>query len=244
MAISNNQKIFSIEGNVGAGKSTFLRMIKEYLKVQIVFEPIEKWQNVGGTGNLLDKFYADTNRWAYTFQTYAFITRIQEQEDQAKINPNSIQILERSVYSDRYCFAQNSFELGTMTALEWHLYQEWFSWLVDTYTQRPHGFIYLKVDPTICYQRLLKRSRQEEASVPLEYLQKLHEKHEAWLIEKKDIAPSVQEIPVLVLDCNNDFEFNKAEQIKHIDKIEAFLNGGNKLISIRKDLDMQEPCKN
>jgi deoxyadenosine/deoxycytidine kinase len=237
MALSHNQKIFIVEGNIGAGKSTFLKLIKDYLKVQIVFEPIEAWQNVGGTGNLLEKFYKDSPRWAYTFQTYAFITRIKEQEDKAKINSYPIQLLERSVYSDRYCFAKNAFELGNMMLMEWHLYQEWFSWLAETYTQQPHGFIYLKVDPAICYQRLLKRNRDEEATVPLDYLQKLHEKHESWLIEKKDIAPYMKDIPVLVLDCNNDFESNKVETMQHIEKIEAFFNQGTYEVSLRKNID-------
>ena len=75
MHAQNNQKYFVVEGNIGAGKSTFLKVINTFLNAQVVFEPHEKWQNVAGE-NLLDRFYADTQRWAYTFQTYAFITRI------------------------------------------------------------------------------------------------------------------------------------------------------------------------
>ena len=184
MHAHTNQKYFVLEGNIGAGKSTFLKVINTFLNAQVVYEPHEKWQNVAGD-NLLDRFYADTQRWAYTFQTYAFITRILEREKAARRNAQPFQILERSVYSDRYCFAQNCYELGLMNALEWKLYQEWFSWLVDTYTTRPSGFIYLQTDPKICYKRLLKRNRSEEAGVSLEYLELLHNKHEKWLIEKR-----------------------------------------------------------
>jgi len=219
------QKNFIVEGNIGAGKSTFLKMIKDYLNVQIVYEPLAKWQSVGGTSeNILEKFYNDTSRWAYSFQTYAFVTRIMEQEAHAKINTYSTQILERSVYSDRYCFAKNCFELGTMNSLEWKLYQEWFAWLVDNYTVKPNGFIYMQTDPVVCYQRLQKRNRSEEAVVPIEYLQKLHDKHEQWLIEKTGVAPYLKDTPVLVLDCNSDFEHNVAQQERHIEKIVAFLH--------------------
>lgn len=218
------QKCFIVEGNIGAGKSTFLKIVQNYLNAQIVFEPHEKWQKVGGTENLLEKFYTDTSRWAYTFQSYAFITRVIEQEEHAKKNPFSVQVLERSVYSDRYCFAKNCFEMGTMTALEWKLYQEWFSWLVDNYTVKPDGFIYLHTDPIVCFQRLLKRNRKEEASVPLSYLEKLHEKHEDWLMKKKDVAPYIKKTPVLVLECNNDFEHSKQEQEKHMQKISSFFD--------------------
>lgn len=216
------QKCFILEGNIGAGKSTFLKIVQERLAVQPVFEPCEKWQKVGGTENLLEKFYADTARWAYTFQSYAFITRVLEQLEAAKRNPFDAQVLERSVYSDRYCFAKNCFELGTMSLLEWKLYQEWFNWLVDNYALKPNGFIYLRTDPMVCFQRLLKRNRSEESSVPLSYLELLHKKHEDWLIRKEDVATYVAQTPVLVLDCNADFEHDERVQAEHMAKIVEF----------------------
>ena len=45
-----------VEGNIGAGKSTFLKMVNDYLDLQIVYEPHEQWQDVGGE-NVLDHFY-------------------------------------------------------------------------------------------------------------------------------------------------------------------------------------------
>ena len=92
MHAQNNQKYFVVEGNIGAGKSTFLKVINTFLNAQVVYEPHEKWQNVGGE-NLLENFYADTQRWAYTFQTYAFITRILEREKAALKNTQPFQIL-------------------------------------------------------------------------------------------------------------------------------------------------------
>ncbi len=216
------QKCFILEGNIGAGKSTFLKIVQERLAVQPVFEPCEKWQKVGGTENLLEKFYSDTARWAYTFQSYAFITRVLEQLEMAKKNQFGAQVLERSVYSDRYCFARNCFELGTMSLLEWKLYQEWFNWLIDNYAIKPDGFIYLRTDPMVCFQRLLKRNRKEEASVPLSYLELLHKKHEDWLIKKEDVADYIKQTPILVLECDADFEHDEQEQARHMEKIVAF----------------------
>ena len=42
-----------------------------------------QWQNVGSTAghnghNLLDKFYNDKERYAYTFQNYIFFTRMMQ----------------------------------------------------------------------------------------------------------------------------------------------------------------------
>jgi deoxyadenosine/deoxycytidine kinase len=215
-------KHFVIEGNIGAGKSTFLKTIDQYLTAQIVYEPHEKWQSVGGE-NLLELFYKDPQRWAYSFQTYAFITRILEQQTAALKAYQPFQVLERSVYSDRYCFAYNCFEMGLITQLEWQLYQEWFSWLVDTYTAQPSGFIYLQTDPEVCFERLQKRSRSEEKSVSLDYLKLLHAKHESWLIHKHGITDTLKQVPVLVLQCNEEFENNPRVQKEHMIKIAEFL---------------------
>src|SRR5581483_8466138 len=97
-------------------------------------------------------------------------------------------------------------EQGVMNPLEWQLYQEWFKWLIEEHHYKPYGFIYLKTDPEVCYQRMLQRNRSEECTVTLDYLKMIHEKHENWLIKKKDIASYLHDIPVLVLECNNDFE--------------------------------------
>ncbi len=221
MSKNNDILSLSVEGNIGAGKSTFLKIIKEWLAVQIVYEPHEKWQKVGGQ-NLLDKFYKDTARWAYTFQTYAFITRVMEQEAAARNVTHLVQVLDRSVYSDRYCFAKNCFDMGSMNALEWKLYQEWFSWLVGAYTSKIKGFIYLQTDPEVCYSRLVKRNRSEESTVSLDYLTMIHEKHEQWLVYGKELESNLKNAPVLVLECNKDFEYDLQEQEKHMKKISEF----------------------
>lgn len=222
---TTDQRCFIVEGNIGAGKSTFLQLLRDKLHLPIVFEPHTKWQNVEGTQeNILDLFYKDTNRWAYTFQTYAFVTRVMVQQEHAKRNPGGVQILERSVFSDRYCFAKNAFEMGSMNALEWKLYQEWFTWLVENYTTKPAGFIYLQVDPDVCHDRLRKRARSEETTVSLDYLQKLHNKHERWLVNQQAVEPYLANVPVLVLPANVDFVENKALQDEHLQKVELFVN--------------------
>lgn len=210
-----------IEGNIGAGKSTFLKIVREYLNVQVVFEPHERWQNVGGH-NLLNHFYKDMKRWAYTFQSYAFISRVQTQAQEALKMQEPVQIVERSVFSDRYCFARNCYELGFMSELEWKLYQEWFSWLI-TVLPLPHAFIYLRTDPSTCYNRIQKRSRSEEELIDKAYLTKLHHCHEAWLIEKKEVSELVRTIPVLTLECSADFEHNQELQRAQVKQILAFL---------------------
>ncbi|MCL5436791.1 MAG: deoxynucleoside kinase [Candidatus Dependentiae bacterium] len=213
---------FAVEGNIGAGKTTFLRVMSEALDMQVVPEPHEAWQNINGE-NLLDAFYRDGKRWAYTFQTYVFITRIIRAEEVARSSSRPLLLAERSVFADRHCFAKNSHEIGLMNDLEWNLYREWFGWFVENRVTRPAGFIYLRADPSICYQRLAKRNRFEEKLVSLDYLKLLHAKHEAWLIHKKEVVAAVHDTPILVLDCDQDFESNETLQRSYAEQVADFV---------------------
>ena len=224
MAHTNIAPYLVIEGNIGAGKSTFLRLLKEKLNIDVIYEPTDKWQ-LGQAGNLLDLFYKDTSRWAYTFQSYAFISRIQSQiEHERTNNGTDPHVYERSVYCDRYCFAKNCFAMGTMSELEWTIYKEWFGWLVESYTRTPNGFVYLRTTPEVCHERIQKRSRSEESGIPLSYLESLHTLHEEWLIERKDILPSLENKPVLVLDCNKEFETHPEVQADYLGQVKQFLD--------------------
>ena len=187
-----------VEGNIGVGKSTFLQILSEHLPdVNIVVEPVDEWQNISGY-NLLDAFYRDGARWACTFQLYALMTRIRKQQN-TMYNKGSLQILERSWYSDYYCFAKNCYLLGMMNDMEWQLYSDMWQWHIQQIT-KPAGVVYLRADPETCYQRIKVRNRGEEQLVPFDYIKMLHERHEEWLVENKYNL----DIPVLILDgsCN------------------------------------------
>ena len=222
---ANRAKTFMLEGNIGAGKSTFLKMLSNSnIQADMILEPTDQWQHIGVDGNILDLFYKDTSRWAYTFQSYAFITRVKAQiESLAAPEGQAVQVFERSVYCDRYCFARNCFEAGTMSNVEWQIYKEWFDWLITAHVPLPTGFIYLRTDPEVCYERLLKRNRSEESGVPLSYLTSLHNRHEDWLISKIEIAPLLQSVPVLVLDCNVEFENNVQVQQEFVERVNQFI---------------------
>ena len=45
----------------------------------------------------------------------------------------------------------------------------------------PDGFIYLRATPQTCMSRLKSRSRDEETTVDISYLEDLHKRHDDWL---------------------------------------------------------------
>lgn len=178
---------FCVEGNISVGKTTFLqRIANETLElrdlVEVVPEPINKWQDVGPDHfNILDAFYAEPQRYAYTFQNYVFVTRVmQERESSGGMKP--LRLMERSVFSDRMVFVRAVHEANWMNEMEISIYDSWFDPVVSCLPGLiPDGFIYLRASPDTCMKRMQLRKRAEEGGVSLDYLRDLHEKHESWL---------------------------------------------------------------
>lgn len=223
-------KYLVIEGNIGAGKSTLLKILQKHLNVICVQEPCDEWQNVDGY-NLLDAFYKDPKRWACTFQLYAFITRVKKQQQHARYN-GQFQIMERSWFSDKHCFALNAKESGLLDDMEWSLYCKMWDWYVHQAIE-PSGFIYLRAEPKVCYDRMQQRARSEEGVVPIEYLQSLHDRHEDWLMRGKFKEEEFGKIPRLVLDGSLDFKNDEAVQKEFVRQILDFLK-------IHENIDFKE----
>ena len=215
--------MYILEGNIGAGKSTFLNLLVKHMpQISVALEPLYNWQSTVYGQSLLANFYQNPKRWAYTLETLTMMCRVREHMEEQK-NPNLNRIFERSIYSGHYCFALNGFESGFMSALEWQLYKQWLDFLVPGKCNPPLGFIYLHADPKICFERIKKRNRLAEKKLTLKYLKQIHEKHETFLIEKKNLFTHMNDIPVLVLDCNEEFEHNEMKFKEHIRAVERFL---------------------
>ncbi|KAG2468810.1 TIA1 protein, partial [Polypterus senegalus] len=222
-------KRVAIEGNIAVGKSTFARILQaENKHWEIIPEPLSEWQNIQTTdepskksqhsvSNLLQMMYQDSSRWSYTFQTFSCMSRIKAQlrpvSSRLLNSEQPVQIFERSVYSDRYVFALNMFNMGSINETEWAVYQDWHTFLIREFGKRLEleGIIYLRAQPQVCKERLSRRARPEEKGITIEYLETLHTQHENWLVHKSTQVhfEHLRKVPVLVLDVNDDIQNNR-----------------------------------
>jgi|LakMenEpi02Apr12_1017379.scaffolds.fasta_scaffold01472_3 deoxyadenosine/deoxycytidine kinase len=175
-------KLFVIEGNIGSGKSTLLGLLHNE-NISIIPEPLEIWKTIKTADgkNVLGHYYEDDKN-TYLFQTIAGITRMELFQDIA----GPIRISERSLYSDQI-FGKVCLASGKMRDIEKECYTYFMNWLTKRFEPDIAGIIYLQCEPSICYDRILKRGRPEETGISYDYLQKLHESHEECILKKDNV---------------------------------------------------------
>lgn len=170
-----------LEGNIGAGKTTVGKALAASDAFDFIEEPTTAWRE-GFAANMLELFYSDTKRWAFTFQICAFITRAKTWKEVLAYTDHSRVVLERSIFCDRYIFAENCFRTELMSPPEYQLYCGLWEFLVSNYCVEPDLILYLRTPAAICLERIKVRDRQEEVGIPLEYLLQLEYLHDEWLL--------------------------------------------------------------
>jgi deoxyadenosine/deoxycytidine kinase len=218
MQVSNTKNIISVEGNIGVGKSTFTKLLLDNIpSTEIVSEPVDMWLEVKNADgkNILQTFYDDIERWAYTFQNMAYVTRMIKIERTIR-NSNCDNIfLDRSIDTDKHVFENMLWKQNKLQQIEHETYNLWCDFYHE-FVRSDMGkkIIYLRSTPDICAKRIKIRNREEEKNITIEYLQELHDTHELWLMNKPN---------VLILDCDKDFEHDINYKNELIDKVKEFI---------------------
>ena len=129
--------------------------------------------------------------------------------------------MERSVFTDSAVFAKMLHDDGKIEEIEYKIYMEWFREFTNDLP--PIYFVYVRAEPEICFERILKRGRQGE-QISLAYLQNCHKYHEEWLIREKVYIENC----ILTLNANADIQTHTTTE-----------NGDSYLITEwRKTIDM------
>ena len=225
-----NYEIVSIEGNIGSGKSTLMKYLKDHFKnddhVIFLKEPVDEWEKIKDNNGktILEKFYGDQEKYSFSFQMMAYISRLNVLREALKsIDPLSnkkyIIITERSLYTDKLVFAKMLYETGKMEDVNYQIYSTWFQTFLEEFPV--HKVVYVKTLPEICHERITNRSREGEENIPLEYLTSCYKYHEDMMtfFSTNNVALDKQ----LILDGNVDIYQNKNQMEDWILMIKWFI---------------------
>jgi len=181
-------QIITLEGNIGAGKSTFLEKMRNYCqdREDILFlqEPVNIWGKVKQDGKtILELFYENQDKYSFPFQMLAYHTRYELLKDamESAMRSGKVKtiIMERSLEADRNIFAKMLYDEGKIEQCNYSIYRLMSDAGLKTFSA--DKIWWLNIDAEECARRIVKRGRTGEENIPLEYLHKCQQYHVDWL---------------------------------------------------------------
>lgn len=191
------KKQMSVEGLLGAGKSTLFMTVQERLTVPCLAEPVEDWR-------MLDDFYRDPAQHTFMLQA-EILTSLKRWERHTSY------VSERCAATSIQVFSKIHLDLGNLTQREFdglQFYQE-------QHLGFPTHILYVDLSPEQALERIRRRQRPCEAGITLDYLRQIQAAYEAWFART--------DLPVLVLNGDRSTQELADEFLQAITSIDPTL---------------------
>ena len=199
----------TVSGNIGAGKTTLVENLCNWLGWTPCFEPQQN-------NPYLSDFCKDMEFWAFHSQIFFLIKRIQAHKDLSVHNGSVIQ--DRSIYEDATIFAYNLYKNNKINTRDYHTYLELYSTIVD-FLPTPDLMIYIQVSVPTLEARIRKRGRGYETNIDPECLAQLNTLYERW-------TKNLTLCPVLTLQGDEmDFRADSEHLSMILEEIHTILPG-------------------
>ena len=182
--------IITIDGIIGCGKSSLISQLSD--QFTCFQEPVHEW-------SLLQNFYDDMTAYSAPFQ-FQVLFSFHKMHSTFK-NVKDKVILERCPWSSKNIFTDMLVNDGHIQLDEYNLYCNFYDKLAFT----TDLYIYLKVDTTTAFQRILNRDRAAERSLKLEYLDSLNDQYNRKISTLKNVhvVDANQSLDKVILDVIN-----------------------------------------
>ncbi len=195
MSENSEVKFISIEGVIGAGKTSLARKLKERLNAQLILEQFE-------VNPFLEKFYGDRRRYAFQTQMFFLINRFKQQEQLNQEN-----LFTEYIVCD-YLFEKDKiFAYLNLTGEELKLYEALFPPLARN-LRKPDLVVYLQSSVDRLMYNIKKRNRKIERNLTMNYIEELSEAYNHFFFR-------YNETPLLIVNSseidfvNSDDDFNE-----------------------------------
>jgi deoxyadenosine/deoxycytidine kinase len=162
----------TIEGNIGAGKTSLAKALTEELDARLILESFEN-------NPFLELFYKDRKRYAFQVEMFFLAERYHQ------LSKNLLgDIFQRYTLSD-YLFAKSAIFSGiNLDGAEHELFLNLYR-IMERFMPRPDILIYLHLPIDIVASQIQKRGRQYEQDIPVSYLHEVEGAYMRYLKEEK-----------------------------------------------------------
>ena len=175
-------------GMIGAGKSTYTEMISRRLGTEAFFESVDY-------NPILDKFYDNPQKWAFSLQIYFLNTRFPSIKAALTDDNN---VLDRSIYEDALFTRVNHLQ-GNISQEEMDIYNDLLANMMEELEgmpkKAPDLLIYLDGSFETILDHIRKRGREfeqiEDDSELLSYYELLFKNYEQWY-QEYDQSPKIK----------------------------------------------------
>ena len=170
-----------IAGLIGVGKSTLAKKLADHMDLPVHYEPVKD-------NEYLEDFYQDTARYSFAMQVYLLNRRFQQHQEIIWSGRGAVQ--DRTIYEDSI-FAKVCVDMGLMHPRDYETYVNLFENL-SNFMCRPSAIVDLDVAPATCFERIQMRGRGCEQGITLDYLTRLYEEYEKFVVEISAIIPVIR----------------------------------------------------
>lgn len=179
---------FAIEGVIGVGKTTLVRLLQPAFEAQILLEVFEE-------NPFLSDFYSDRSRYAFQTQIFFLLSRYHQQRKGVPVMLESGQHL----ISD-YTFEKDAlFARINLHNDELEVYRRVHEALAEKITQ-PDLVVYLRASTDVLMQRIALRDRPYERKMERSYIDELNRSYDDFFVGQCDHQSAVLTIDTNALD--------------------------------------------
>ena len=192
-----NYNYISIEGNIGAGKTSLATMIAEDYNAKLILEQFED-------NSFLPKFYKDPDKYAFPLE----LSFLAERFEQLKKQLMARDLFKSFTVSDYFIIKSFIFARKNLPDDTFGLYKKLFDIISDS-LPKPDLLVYLYLNIENLLRNIHKRGREYELNIKSEYLSKIQDSYLDYIRKQPDLR-------VLIIDTNQMDFVNNEENYRTI----------------------------
>ena len=208
-----NYNFITIEGNIGAGKTTLSHLLSKHYNARLILEEFAE-------NPFLPKFYESPEQYAFPLELFFMAERYKQLKDLLQTK-DMFQQVTVSDYLFTKCLL---FAKVNLPDEEFRLYQKLFD-IINPQIVQPDILIYLHTPVQKLQENIKKRNRKYEQSIPNDYLFNLQETYTQYIKQHN--------IKTLFVDASNADFLDNPEHLKTItDALEKQYENGQHYITL------------